>query len=180
MVEKAEPLRRVEEEKRLTERILGALPGFRGYKEREIRRETDRLIRDHLYDSLVGTKKELREVYQELVERGAAETWLDMDRLIARFDRVSERINHASYGYSGFFDAVKIREKRLDRLIQFDYGLLSSVEDLGSKAKALKKNTAQEEYDRVKEGIRELRGSIEDLEGTFDQRKSAILGVIVE
>ena len=122
----------------------------------------------------------MREVYQELVERGAAETWLDMDRLIARFDRVSERINHASYGYSGFFDAVKIREKRLDGLIQFDYGLLSSVEDLGSKAKALKKNTAQEEYDRVKEGIRELRGSIEDLEGTFDQRKSAILGVIVE
>ena len=63
MVEKAEPLRRVEEEKRLTERILGALPGFRWYKEREIRRQTDRLIRDHLYDSLVGTKKELREVY---------------------------------------------------------------------------------------------------------------------
>ncbi|MFQ5951663.1 MAG: hypothetical protein ACE5KH_06230 [Candidatus Geothermarchaeales archaeon] len=180
MAGKAEPLRRVEEGKRLTEKILGALPGFRGYKEREIRRETDRLIRNHIYDRLVGTKKELREVYQDLVEKGAADTWLDMDRVIARFDRVSERINHASYGYSGFFDAVKIREGRLDKLIEFDYGLLSFVKDLGSKARALKKNTSEGRYDRVKEELAELRRSIESLEGTFDQRKSAILGVIVE
>ena len=33
---------------RLSERIAAALPGFRGYKEKELRRETDKLIRNQL------------------------------------------------------------------------------------------------------------------------------------
>ncbi len=34
---------------RLSERIAAALPGFRGYKEKELRRESDKLIRNNLY-----------------------------------------------------------------------------------------------------------------------------------
>jgi hypothetical protein len=30
------------------ERIAAALPGFRGYKEKELRRESDKLVRTHL------------------------------------------------------------------------------------------------------------------------------------
>jgi hypothetical protein len=33
---------------RLSERIAAALPGFRGYKEKELRRESDKLIRNNL------------------------------------------------------------------------------------------------------------------------------------
>ena len=34
---------------RLSERIAAFIPGFHGYKEKELRRESDRLIRNHLY-----------------------------------------------------------------------------------------------------------------------------------
>jgi len=34
---------------RLSERIAAFVPGFRGYKEKEMRRESDRLVRNHLY-----------------------------------------------------------------------------------------------------------------------------------
>jgi hypothetical protein len=180
MSEKSQPLKKVEDERRLTERILGALPGFRGYKEREIRRETDKLVRDHIYDLLVDTKKDLREIYQELVGLGVADTWLDMDRLIARFDRVSERIHHAAYGYSGFFDAVKIREDRLERLISFDYGLVSSAQELQSKTEKLDESTEKGEFEEVRQMIAELRRKIEEMEETFDKRKSSILGLMEE
>ncbi len=36
---------------RLSERIAAALPGFRGYKEKELRRESDKLIRNNLTSS---------------------------------------------------------------------------------------------------------------------------------
>ena len=35
-------------------RIAAFIPGFRGYKEKEIRRESDRLIRNHLYMKLTN------------------------------------------------------------------------------------------------------------------------------
>ena len=41
----------------------------------------------------------------------------DIDRLVAKMDRITEKVNHASYGYSGFFDIVKIKEENLDRMI---------------------------------------------------------------
>ena len=37
---------------RLSEKIAAALPGFRGYKEKELRRESDKLLRSHLYQKL--------------------------------------------------------------------------------------------------------------------------------
>ena len=43
---------KVRKEMRLSERILAELPGFRGYKEKELRRESDRIIRNHLYRRL--------------------------------------------------------------------------------------------------------------------------------
>ena len=30
------------------ERIMNALPGFKGYREKELRRDADRILRDHL------------------------------------------------------------------------------------------------------------------------------------
>jgi hypothetical protein len=39
-------------------------------------------------------------------------------------DRITEKVNHASYGYSGFFDIVKIKEENLDSMIAFDNQLL--------------------------------------------------------
>ncbi len=45
-------LSKVKGQMNLPERIAAFVPGFRGYKEKEIRRESDRLIRNHLYMKL--------------------------------------------------------------------------------------------------------------------------------
>jgi hypothetical protein len=41
---------------RLSERIEAFLPGFRGYKEKELRRESDKLLRNHIYMKLTHAK----------------------------------------------------------------------------------------------------------------------------
>lgn len=180
MSKKGKTFKKVEEEKRLSEKIMTVIPGFRGYKEKELRRETDRLIRNHLYEKLVGAKSDLKDVYQRLVDNRIIETWTGMDRLIAKFDRISEKINHAFYGYSGFFDAVKIKEDRLDQLIKFDSDLIASISETASKVQKFKSEVADGKFTEAKTRIEELVKNIDDLEETFNRRKSAILGVVEE
>src|SRR4030067_323971 len=115
---------------RLSERIAAAIPGFRGYKEKELRRESDKLIRNHLYLKLSESKSDLKTIFQKLTDRRYFDVLTDMDRLVAKMDRVVEKVNHASYGYSGFIDVVKVREESLDRMIDFDNQLVDDVNNL--------------------------------------------------
>src|SRR4030066_2187955 len=109
---------------RLSERIAAALPGFHGYKEKELRRESNKLIRNHLYLKLSKGKDNVRNISQRITDKRYIDVLPDIDRLVAKMDRITEKVNHASYGYSGFFDIVKIKEEHLDRMIIFDNQLL--------------------------------------------------------
>lgn len=180
MTGKEKIFEKVEEEKRLSERIMTAIPGFRGYKEKELRRETDKLIRNHLHEKLEEAKGDLKGIYQMLVDNRIIETWVGMDRLIAKFDRVSEKINHAFYGYTGFFDVIKIREDRLDRLIRFDFNLIDSVGKVASKVQKFKSEVTDRKFTEAKTRIQELMTTVDELEETFNKRKNAILNVIEE
>jgi len=171
MVEKAK------EEMRLSERILAALPGFRGYKEKEIRRESDKLIRSHLYQRLMEARKDLKETFQKLSDNKLHEVLTDMDRFIMRFDRISEKINHASYGYAGFFNIVKVEEEKLDKMIDFDTNMLDEVEKIVEEATAFKKEAAKQKFENVRDHISSLDDMLETLEETFEERDEVIKGV---
>src|SRR4030067_3723184 len=103
MGEKKDVYEKAKVELRLSERIIAAIPGFHGYKEKELRRESDKLVRNHLYLKLTGMKNDLRTVSQKLAERRWLDVLQDIDRLVAKVERVSQKVNHASYGYPGFF-----------------------------------------------------------------------------
>ena len=168
---------KAKEEMELSERILAALPGFRGYKEKEIRRETDKLIRNHLYQRLMKAREDAKDVFQLLSDRRLYEVLTEMDRFIARFDRVAAKINHASYGYAGFFNVLKVQEEKLDRMIAFDTELMDEVEKIASEAATFKGETKKGEFGKVREHIQTLSDSLESLEDTFDERGEIILGV---
>ena len=177
MSEKKNIYEKAKKEMRLSERIVAALPGFRGYKEKELRRESDKLIRNHLYHRLKVARTDLKFAYQKLADRRAFEVLTDADRLVAKFDRVAEKINHASYGYTGFFDVVKVEEDDLDRMIDFDNELIDDVEKIVSDVEAFKMEIMKQKFDKAKEHVQDLSGTIEALDEAFDKRQEVILGV---
>lgn len=168
---------KAKEEMALLERILAELPGFKGYKEKEMRRETDKLIRNHLYRKLSQARNDLKDVFQQLSERRLHEVLTEMDRLIMRFDRVAEKINHASYGYAGFFNILKIRERKLDKMIIFDSDLIDHVKEILDETAVFKGEVMKNELERVREHVQKLRNSLESLEEKFDGRGEIILEV---
>jgi hypothetical protein len=162
---------------RLSERILAAIPGFRGYKEKELRRESDKLIRDHVYAKLSKAKTGYRAIFQKMSDRRQLDVLEDMDRLSARFDRVAEKVHHASYGYSGFFDVIKVQEEALDRMIDFDSQLIDQADSIGSEVDAFKAEVSKQKFDKAKDRVQNLSDTLETFEDTFDKRKEVILGV---
>lgn len=175
--EKKDYYGKAKKEMRLSERIVAALPGFRGYKEKELRRESDRLIRNHLYQRLSEAKSDLKTIFQKLSDRRSFEVLTDMDRLVAKFDRVAEKVNHASYGYGGFFDVVKIEEEALDRMIDFDNQLVDDVDGVASEVATFKSEVTKQKFDKAKERIQNLTGTLDTFEEAFDKRGEVILGV---
>jgi hypothetical protein len=162
---------------RLSERIAAFIPGFRGYKEKELRRESDKLIRNHLVLKLSTSKNDLREISQKLADRRYFDVLIDVDRLLAKMDRVVEKVNHASYGYSGFFDAVKEKEENLDHMIDFDNQLLDGINTLTVEIAGFKADLTNGNTTNLKTHVQNVIDKLESLEDTFDKRGEVILGV---
>ena len=178
MSEKKGVYEKAKKEMRLSERILAAIPGFHGYKEKELRRESDRLIRNHLHQKLSESKSDLKSVFQKLSDRRSFDVMTDMDRLMAKFDRIAEKVNHASYGYAGFFDVVKVNEEKLDRMIDFDNQLISEAEKIDGEVEAFKADAMKGKFEKAKEHVQSLTKTIETFEDAFDKRSEVIVGAM--
>jgi hypothetical protein len=163
---------------RLLERISSALPGFKGYKEKELRRETDKLVRNHLVLNLSKVKDNVRSIFQKITDRRYLDLLTDMDRLTAKIDRVTEKINHAPYGYSGFFDIIKVKEESLDRMITFDNQLIEYVNVLSDTVDAFKAQLLAGDYSELNVKVQAVADKLEALEAVFDKRKEIIIGVM--
>jgi predicted nuclease with TOPRIM domain len=92
-------------------------------------------------------------------------------------DRITEKVNHASYGYSGFYDIVKIKEDNLDKMINFDNQLLDEVNALTTSIEELKLQLLSNNFSNLKDKIQAIVDKFELLEDTFDKREEVIMGV---
>jgi len=134
-------------------------------------------MRNHLTMKLTHTKDDIRSIFQKVTDRRYLDILTDMDRLTAKIDRVTEKVNHASYGYSGFFDIVKVKEENLDRMISFDNQLIEYVDALTAEVDAFKAQLASGDYSNLKDKTQAVTDKLEALEDAFDKRQEVIIGV---
>ena len=152
------------------------LPGFAGYKDREQRRQADKIQRDFIADALTRERERLGDVGNILMSHGGGLRYLaDVDRVRNVFDRVIERIRHASYGYAGFFDAIRIEEQELDRVYEFDLTMIGQIAAIGEAIGAL--GAAADGGGDFGERLRNVEGYIKNLDRQLDERTRVMMGV---
>src|SRR5512136_2548880 len=105
------------------EKAVAWIPGYKGYKEKEMRRAVDKQVRDALAKKLDARARKLTKLQQQLLASGGLLWMDDLEKLVARLRTVRDKIKTASYGYAPFFDVTKVKEDDLDRMIQFDQAL---------------------------------------------------------
>ena len=137
-------MERARDRRNILEQLGAKIPGFRGYLEREMRREVDKLQRDWLAAQVDRARFAMNGKIRDWTRKGRLDN-LDLAGSTEKaLDRLANRIRHADYGSSGFFDAVKIGEAELDRLYAFDLALSESVEYLALQVEQLP-DTADEQ-----------------------------------
>ncbi len=154
------------------ERLGDKIPGYSGYVDRERRRDIDKLQREHLADRVRAIKGPANDVMRELSSGGRLFEVGPVDRILKKLDRFENRIRFASYGYTGFFDVVKIHAQQLDAIYRFDLALVEQVDKLEAKVRDLKTQSAT--ADGLKTAAADIDGFLDELERTFDSRQGAI------
>jgi hypothetical protein len=114
------------------ETILRRIPGFKGYLEKEYRRDSDALERTWLADRLQRSKRALDVYSRTLVDAGKLEALTQVDHFRSRLDKAISRIRGGMQGYSGFFDLVQVDTANLDRIYEQDVKSMDSVEAVAS------------------------------------------------
>ncbi len=119
------------------ERLMRHIPGFGGYLDRERRRDADKLQRDFMAKQLGNVKRKIQQAQEEVLASGNLSLVERFDKVNNKLDRVVERIGHASYGYSGFFEVPEVGEAELQSVYEHDLSLLNEIQLLDGTATSL-------------------------------------------
>ena len=160
------------EQRNLIETILRHVPGFRGYLEKEYRRDSDELARQWLAGRLQRSKRAMDDLSRPLADAGQIDALPQVDRLRGRLDKLIARIRGAMQGYSGFFDLVRVQEDLLDRIYQHDVQLMRQVDALGNAVEQL-----PDQQGGIEAALADLLGRIEELEAEWDVREDMLKGL---
>jgi hypothetical protein len=159
------------------EDLARKIPGYVGYKEKEMRREADRLLRDKIAKVFGDQAQRLVELQGELVSGGKIELLehaTALEDAVRRLQTFVDRVKRAAQGYAGFFDAVKVKEEQLDALYEFDNSLLGQIVAVTSAVDGVQAAMdAGEGLPAAMATVKRVAGEVNHL---FSQRDDVITG----
>jgi len=157
----------------LVERIGLYIPIYRGYKEKNLRRDEDRAVRTEVSRVLERAKLDLATVQRATVND--LDLMRDTERIRSKIDRYYIDVKKAVNGYSAFHTSVKILESELDALISWDAKLIEDAVLLKEETAALVK-AIDNKTDDLKSLLRELEITADRLIEDYNGRESVMRG----
>ncbi len=148
-------------------RIASKIPGFSGYVERQNRRAADKLLRETLADRFEELYQRISAVQADFVSQGDIAYVDDLEKAALKVRTFIDKVRRASYGYSGFFDAVKINEEELARVYQYDSAMLDFAESVN---RAIDNVEASVDSDGLPAAIRNLVSTAQECLDVFNRR----------
>ncbi|MBN2003400.1 MAG: hypothetical protein JXA21_08600 [Anaerolineae bacterium] len=166
-------LDQMKEEMSGLENLVGKIPGYKGYKEKEMRREADKLLRDAIAARMRTVKTQLDGLQQELIGAGKFDLLDETGSAATQLQTFIDRVKTASYGYGGLFDAVRIKEDDLDRVYEFDNALIAYVERIESAIATARESISGEDS---RSPILLIRDLAREANSVFDERVEVMRG----
>ncbi len=155
-------------------KLASYIPGFGGYVERQNRRDADKLLRDTVARRFEEQWKRASQLQEDMVGSGMIAYVDDMERAAIQLRTFIDRIGMAPRGYSGLFDAVKINEKELEAIYQFDAAFFDLAEQVGRGLDNVEASMGDEAA--LPAAIRNVVSLARLANETYDKRSEAVTG----
>lgn len=166
-------LGRVTDDQDIFKKLLGKIPGFKGYVDRTNRRAADKLLRETVASRFDALGQRISALQRDLIGQGGLAHVGELEAAALKLRQFTDRVRTASYGYAGFFDAVKINSEELAQIYQYDLALMQSGDEV---ERAIDNVESSLGTDGLPAAIRNLVQKSADCVSAFDKRSQVILG----
>ncbi|MCL2509510.1 MAG: hypothetical protein FWF07_00320 [Methanomassiliicoccaceae archaeon] len=157
----------------LVEKIGLYIPIYRGYKDKNLRRDEDRAVRNEVARVLEKAKLDLVTIQRATLND--LDLMRDTERIRSKADRYYIDVKKAVNGYSAFHTSVKILESELDKLIQWDAALMDDAVSMKNETAELVKLIDSGE-EKLKAPLRDLEITIDKLISDYNERETVMRG----
>ena len=168
---------KVSGEQDFIKKILAKIPGFKGYIERGDRRMSDKLLREQVANEFETLYGRISGLQRDLISQGGIAFVDDMEAAAIKIRQFIDRIKTASYGYSGIFDALKIKEDKLALVYEYDAALLGLSDQVSS---AIDNVEASMGTDGLDAAIRHLVTVSQQCVDAFNKRSEVMKDIAAE
>lgn len=155
-------------------KLASYIPGFGGYIERQNRRDADKILRETVARRFEEQWKRVSQLQTDLVSDGKIMYVDDVEKAALKLRTFIDKISTAPRGYSGLFDAVKINEKELNAIYQFDAAFFDLADQISRAVDNLEQTMNDEAA--LPAAIRNLTSLARLAVETYEKRSEAVTG----
>src|SRR3989304_5372792 len=167
---------RVEADRGLLKKLQLLIPGYAGYRRREDIRAADNLLRIQLSDRVKAVRGELETIRDRMSMDGKYQGLQSIGNAIFTLQGVEAKVRHAEGGYSGISATIRIEETELDRLYEYDWAMLQSLDKAVAVVPMIRDATDPKSLDA---SVKAFNEAVRSFEGAWNMRMEAITGTAV-
>jgi len=150
------------------------IPGYKGYRERDGSRQSDKLFREYLSKELGAEATRLEQAKVELAGSGNLAALNPADQTTKLLTKVRDRLRFANYGFqSGLFGSAGETEMVL-KVEEYDKGLVDDKDSVRTQVQEIE-NVLMEEGNVAPE-FKKLGRILREFDEKLNQRESIIRG----
>jgi hypothetical protein len=164
---------RVTDDQNALQKLVAKIPGFKGYIDKTNRRAADKILREAVANRFEEQWKRISSVQRDLISAGGLEHITELEGSALKLRQFIDRVRRASYGYAGFFDAIRINENELSKVYQYDLTLLNMADGVG---RAVDNVEASIGTDGLPAAMRNLKTLSQQCLDAYNQRQETMIG----
>lgn len=154
------------------DRMLDSIPGYAGYRDKERRRDSDRVVRENLAREYGQLADRLGRLATTLADERKIMAVPVVDTPYKRLTSFVDRVRTASYGYAPLFSEVSVDADALDQVALFDRALADQQKTLSEQIALLEQTSPDDAAFKSK--ANEIVATVDGLHERFDKRHEVI------
>ena len=158
----------------MTNSPLDLLPGYKGYKDLEARRESDKQARLAVAAELARHTAQLTSAQNDALREGGIAYMDALGTLKTAIQTLADKISAAPRGYTGLFATHNIQADTLDQVTAFDRELLNEATALGPAIEAVEQAMLAGTGQNA--AIKAAQTAVKSVATTFEKRAKLLAG----
>ena len=159
---------------RFLENLAYLIPSFRGYRQRDLRREEDSRLRARVTDRIHGLLEGLEALHNRWHPHASPTSLEELDRQRLRLMTMCTAVRQGPYDHWDFFETDALREGTIERILEADLLILQDLEETEGQAAA---GNATGSARAAGPYLRGLSGKLDQLEQHLIMRERVLASV---